>query len=249
MKKHARIAVLCAGALLAAPFAHAQASLADIDKNIRDAWSKLNSFSGVIKIDGNVAFSPPGTTPPPNAPKLPLTGAGTTEYLKDGDKAKYRQQIQAKLLGMVAAVDAVFDGAKLHLKTDLSGNQKIQQTEPSIDKGLVPPGGGPLLDEVQKFLALTPKPEAQVNGRTAYQLEGKLKDGLTLPLPVASVLISIDKETGGLTQLEFLGNDPTSKVTLAISEIQVNPALKAENFTPPTISAAPKATPAAAPAN
>lgn len=241
MKKHVRIALLCAGAVLAAPFAHAQASLADIDKSVREAWGKLNSFSGAIKVEGNLAFAPPGAPVNPSAPKLPLTGSGTTEYLKDGDKAKYRQQIQAKMLTLVAGIDAVFDGTKLYLKTDLSGNQKIQQTEPSIDKGLVPPGGGPLLDEVQKFITLTPKPDAELNGRPVYQLEGKLKEGQTLVLPVTSVMISIDKEMGSLAQLDFLGADPTSKVTLTVTDIKANPPLTPENFAPPTIAAKPNA--------
>ena len=241
MKKHLRIALLCAGAVLAAPFAHAQASLADIDKNVREAWGKLNSFSGALKIDGNVAFGAPGAPVSPSAPKLPLSGAGTTQYLKDGEKLKYRQKIQANLLSLSAGIDAVFDGTKLHLKTDISGTQKIQQSEPSLNKGLVPPGGGPLLDELQKFLALTPKADVQLNGRAVYQLEGKLKEGQTLELPVASVLISLDKETGSLAQLEFLGSDPTAKVSLTITDIQVNPPLKPEDFTPPTTIVTPAA--------
>jgi len=242
MKKHLRIAVLCAGAVLAAPFAHAQASLADIDKNVREAWGKLNAFSGTIKIDGNLAFAAPGATVNPSAPKLPLTGSGTTTYLKEGEIAKFRQQIQAKLLTLTAAVDAVFDGTKLYLKTDINGTQKIQQAQPSLDKGLVPPGGGPLLDEVQKFLTLTPKPDAQLNGRAVYQLDGKLKEGQSFELPVTSVVVSLDKETGSLAQLEFLGNDPASKVTLSITDIQVNPPLKPEDFTPPAATVTPPVT-------
>lgn len=239
MKKKLCIAAACAGALLAAPFAHAQAALADVDKQIREAWSKVNSFSGVVKIDGMVAFAANGAAPNPKAPKLPLTGSGNILYQKDGDKAKYRQTIDAKLLSMVAGVDAVFDGEKLRLKTNLQGTQKVQDAEPSIDKGLVPPGGGPLLDEIQKHIELTPKADAQLNGRPVFVLEGKLKPGEKMVLPVSSVNISIDKEIGALSQLEFIGSDASSKITLAVNDIKLNPEIKPDAFAPP-VATAPK---------
>lgn len=246
MKKKAVLAVLFAATAICSPFARAQAPLAEIDKGVREAWAKLGSFSGTLKLDGIVSLSPPGAPVNPNAAKIPITGAGTIEYLKAGDKAMYRQVLDGKVLTIVGGIESVFDGTKLHLKTNISGQQKVESTEPSIEKGLVPPGGGPLLDEVQKHLVLTPKADAQVNGRAAYVLEGKMKEGEKFDLPVASANIFLDKETGALSQLEFVGTDATNKITLSVNDIKVNPEIPADRFAPPV--AALKANPAAAPA-
>lgn len=250
MKKKAVLAVLLAATVVCSPFARAEASLADIDKNVREAWAKLKSFSGTLKLDGLVSLAPPGAAPNPNAPKIPITGSGLIEYLKDGEKAMYHQVIDGKVLTLVGGIESVFDGTKFYLKTNISGKQKVETTEPSIEKGLVPPGGGSLLDEVQKHLVLTPKPDAEVNGRAAYVLEGKMKEGEKFDLPVAAATIYLDKETGALSQLEFLGTDASNKITLSVNDIKVNPAIAPERFAPPVAAVAtpPAAAPAPAPA-
>lgn len=247
MKKKTVLAALLAAATLCSPFAQAETSLADIEKNVSEAWAKLKSFSGTLKLDGMISLAPPGTA---NAPKLPITGGGLIEYLKAGDKAMYHQVIDGKVLTIAGGIESVFDGEKLHLKTNISGKQKVETTEPSIEKGLVPPGGSTLLSEVQKHLVLTPKPDAEVNGRAAYVLEGKMKEGEKFDLPVASANIFIDKETGALSQLEFIGSDATNKVTLSVNDIKVNPEISADHFAPPvaTVAAPPGAAPAPAPA-
>ena len=246
MKKRTVLAVLLAASVICSPIARAQTPLAEIDKSVREAWSKLKSFSGVLKLDGNVSFSPPGAAANPNAPKIPITGAGTIEYLKEGETAKYRQVIDGKVLAFTGGIESVFDGTKLHLKTNINGQQQIETTEPSIEKGLVPPGGGSLLDEVQKHLELTPKPDAELNGRKTFVVEGKMKEGQKFDLPVASANIFLDKETGALSQIEFVGTDATNKITLSVTEIKVNPEIPADRFAPPVVAVKPA--PGAAPA-
>lgn len=250
MKKKAVLALLLAGGVLCAPFAQAQPTLAEIDKGVREAFAKLNSFSGVLKLDGMISLAPPGPAGSPPAPKIPITGGGSIDYLKAGDKTMYRQVLDGKVLTIAGGIEAVFDGEKFHLKTNISGTQKVEVTEPSIEKGLVPPGGASLLDEVQKHLDLTPKADATINGRPAYVLEGKMKAGQKFDLPVASATIFLDKETGALSQLDFLGTDPTNKITLAVNDIKVNPEIKPDLFAPPVaaVKTAPAAAPGAAPA-
>jgi len=249
LKRHLLSFAACAALLCALP-ASAQPTLAEIETKVKEAWGKVKSLTGTVVIDGLVGMpGPAGAAPNPNALKLQISGGGNVAYLKDGEKSKYRQVLDAKVmpLNLGGGVELVFDGEQLHVKTTIGGTQKVNVEKPSIDKGAFPPGGGMLLDAVQERINLTPKADAEVNGRKCWVLEGALKPGEKLDLPVAGANLYIDQETGAMAKVELLGKDAGQSVSITVNDLKVDAPLSAADFAPPVVTAAPA--PAAAPAS
>ena len=201
----------------------ADVSLEAAEAAIRAAWDKLKSFSADIGIDAKV---PLGET------RIEVSATGTEEFLKDGDKTKYRQQITARTpepMVMEGSAEMLFDGADLHMTFEYFGTQKTETTKPRLDKGCVPPGGGMLLSQLKTQLDLRIKPDTEVDGKKVYVIEGTPKsqpEGFT----IHKVALYIDKEFGFLRKAELSQSETEVAATMTKSNIKVNPELPASRF-------------------
>lgn len=230
------VALIVTSNLAGFPIA-AQEPLANVEAKIRQAWDKHRSLSGVISVEATL---------PIGESRLPVFGSGTVDFLKDAGKNKYRQQITAKTpepMTLEAGVDVIFDGTILYITTEFMGTKDTSQSAPDLFKGAVPPGGGPLLDAMKSKFILAVKPDVQVNGKSCWVLEAKLKE----PLPEVAMqqgMVYFDKETGLALKMEVYESDTAILGTATVSNVKLNPQLSPSMFVyvpPPAPPAAPAA--------
>jgi outer membrane lipoprotein-sorting protein len=222
--------------------AFAQDTIDSVEAKVREAWAKNQSISANVAIEANV---PLGQT------RMLLSGGGTMNYLKGGDKEMYRQTISAKLpdpMTIEVKADVLFDGADLYLTTELFGKQKSEKATPDLLKGAVPPGGGMLFDVLKKELNLALKPEAPLDGKAMYVIEATPKNAVDPEVPFGSATLYLDKESGMLTKVEINEPSGTRLAGITYTGIKLNPEIPASLFVYVPPAPPQPAAPAAAPA-
>lgn len=207
--------------LLSCGMAGANASLEEVEGKISNAWDQLKSLTGTVSIE---AVLPIGET------RITVSGGGTLEYLKSGDKPMYRQDLSAKTpepLNLEGKVSTLFDGTDFYLSTSMLGREESTKTSPDLARGAVPPGGGMLLDAVKTQLDLKVLPDAVLDEKPVFVLEGTPKAS---DLPFTKALLTIDKGTGVLRKLELFESAGVVAATINVTDVTINAPLPAANF-------------------
>ena len=179
------------------------------------SWKQVQSFSGDVAMD---FLLPVGAEP------LPLTGAGTLDYLRDKDKEKdkYRLKIVSKVpepFAMEMKLDVIYDDDTVYSTTEMMGQKHKQQGKPSLEQNALPPGGSKLIDAMEAQMVLVPLPDAKVGEHDVFVIEGKPREAT---LPFFKAIFYIDKGLGIQRKSEIYQQDGTVGVTMTFSNIKLN---------------------------
>ncbi|MBI2435396.1 MAG: hypothetical protein HYV26_21285 [Candidatus Hydrogenedentes bacterium] len=204
--------------------ANAQDSLRAVEKKIQAAWEQVSTLVASVKMESHL---------PVGEDDVVAQGEGQLEYLKAEPKAKYRQQMKISIpppLSMEAGFEFLFDGEALYLMNEVMGQMTIAKADaPDLEKGALPPGGGPLLDALKSEMQLSVLPEMDVDGRSAYVLEGKRRRGDPHD-PVQRAVFYIDKENGIQRRVEFFSADGALNTRIDYSGFKLNIPIDAQRF-------------------
>ena len=207
--------------LSAAPFAHAEETLASVQERVSKAWNTVRALRADVTIMSEM---------PTEAESVLTSGKGLLEYHSDGDVGRYRQTMTITLPPPIedeAKLEVLFDGKSLYLVNEVMGQIAAEKhAQADISSGVMPPGGAPLIAVLQERLEMKVLEEASVDGKMCFVLEGKPKE----PLPLERVVIYIDKRTGMQLKAEFYEGGAKPGSTVSYTNVRMNPQLSAERF-------------------
>jgi outer membrane lipoprotein-sorting protein len=218
--------------LLAAVPAVAAENLDAAASSIRAAFDKHNTLKAQI---GIAASLPIGTQ------RIAINGEGLLFYAKRDGAAKYRQQLTLQMpdpLRMEVGLQAVYDGSRLQVSQQILGQTQTNDRNNALAQGAFPPGGGLLMDLLEKEFDLKRLPDARIEGESVFVLEGMPKPN-GAPAPYVRMLASVDQATGVLRELQLFESDGVVTVTITQGKIELNPDLSKETFTLPPSGAPP----------
>jgi len=202
-------------ALLAAEAAAPQ-SIESIEKAIVEKWDALSAMSAAFDINVQVQLNPDN----PNLMKL--TGAGSTDYRKKGDKKCYRVDAWAGFspASKMAQFQAVHDGTTLY--RDISVPLlKIRETGAADPSEAITPGGKELLEMAHKYVDLAAAASEKVADQDCYVVEGALKEQ-DAKNPVAKIKICFAKATGVPLLIAALDKAGVQIGSIALKDVKVN---------------------------
>ncbi len=226
---------LLAAILLLIPFAGvAEPTLAEVDRQVRQAWEGVHALRAELAVKTRFQMG---------LERVDSESAGTLAYRKDGAQEKYR--IRAGLKGGLGeklakgAIETLFDGATLYRINAIGANRQARIIEANVLEQTTPPGGGRLLDCIKAQCEIKAVRETQCDGVPAFALECLPKNhgGVTA---VKRLCVYLDRELGLQRKAVFFGEQGEEVSVLTLSNVTVNPDLAAESFTAPPAASAPR---------
>ena len=200
------------------------ATLEEADAAIRAAWKKEDLFSAVLRVDA---------MPATGSRRLVLRGEGNVYFQRTDGVEKYRNVLRLQFpepmkAGM--AHEAVFNGETLFVFNESLGSERGLQPENALERGIVPPGGGLLLDALGSAADLTALEDQEFEGRTAYVIAGTTKSGGEGAPMFARLVAYIDQESGALLQLDLFERAQVKTATITLAEFDFNPSIDPASF-------------------
>ncbi len=200
----------------------AEESLEEAASAITAAWDKIEALEADMQI---TATAPMGTE------VMKLEGTGHVYYLRDGDTAKYRQEMTIKLPPPVEGESkhtSIFNGKELFLINETMGQVEVQKADIDFSKGAAPPGGKPLLDALGESLELKRLPDTELEGTPVYVIEGTPKAGSGADYD--KVTLYVDKDYGVQRKIEIASAPGKPSVTMAWTTLKHNPEIDPKVF-------------------
>jgi len=206
---------------------------------LRAAWETVDSLRADVTVSARL---PIGET------RLEVAGNGTLEFLRHEGKEMYRQRIVMTMSpphAMDGVSETICNGERIDLVTEFMNNRNRTRVEPDLFKGIGPPGGGPLLDLLEKDCTLRVLPDARVDDTDVFVLEAIPKVPQS-GMAERKAVLYFDKATGLQRKVELYESAAVITAVTTVSNVKLNPGIDPGRFNLP--AAPPPAAPSAAPA-
>lgn len=198
-------------------------SLETVKSSLDEAWKKVNSFTCDITAK---ILMPVGREP------VESTGTGQLNYLRDGGKDKYRQQIVSRVaepFSVELKLDVLYDGDTVYTTAEFMGQKKSYKGKPSVEQNALPPGGSRLVKALEEQMAITVLPNETLGGHEVFVLEGTYKNPA---VPLAKARFYLDRELGIQRKTEIYQGDGTVAISFLFENVQLNSQPDPALFTP-----------------
>lgn len=232
------VMVLTCWTALSAPSVEAEAPETPeaVAAAVRAAWAAVDALQADVTVSARL---PIGET------RLDVAGKGTLEFLRHEGKEKYRQRIVMTMSpphAMQGVSEVICDGERIDLVTEFMNTRNRTRVEPDLFKGIGPPGGGPLLDLLEKDYRLRVLSNARVDDTDVFVLEATPKVPQSGMADRKAVLY-FDKVTGLLRKMELYESVAVITAVTTVSNVKLNPKIDPGRFSlpaaPPPAAAAP----------
>src|SRR5690606_6532844 len=128
------------------------------------------------------------------------------------------------------AHEAVYTGEALYVFNETLGKEYGLKAESAIARGVVPPGGGLLLDALSEAAELSVREDREIAGRKAYVLAGAARAAGDVPPMFERLMAYVDQETGALLALELYERAQVKTVNIVLSEFDFSPSIDPASF-------------------
>lgn len=200
------------------------ATLEEADAAIRGAWNKEDLFSAVLRVEA---------MPPTGSRRLVVRGEGNVYFQRAEGVERYRNVLRLQFpepmkAGM--AHEAVFNGETLYVFNESLGRERGMKPENALTRGIVPPGGGQLLDALTAAAELSALPEEEIEGRKAFVLQGTARTTEGEAPMFERLLAYVDQETGALLRLDIFERAQVKTATISLAEFDFSPSIDPASF-------------------
>jgi outer membrane lipoprotein-sorting protein len=224
--RHGAVIALLVGMLLAFPAATtAEETIDTVEKKIIELFDQYDSitYKVTMTLDANMG----GMT-------ISSKGEGTSEYMKKDDKTLFRQEMaittenpRSPGQSMTSNSMKICDGEFIYtLQEQGSIKQAFKQNIADVDSV---PGGKMMFDYLNKHGDLKLLPGEEIDGEEVYVIAVTLKQGNPMGVPTKRKRY-ISKKTGLPVRLEMFGPDDKVMMTIAMSDVKINPKVDPSRF-------------------
>ena len=217
MKIHICLTTVAISLLTLQAGALAGETLESVEKKIIEQWSKLKSMSAKTTMEMTMQG-------------MSMKSDGTTEYLNDQGKEKYRMDMKMEQSfgdqKMEGSVSTISDGTFVYNLNDMMGQKMAMKQKADSLQGA--PGGRQMFDNMKKNSELTLLPDEKIDGQAAYVIESKPKS--PGPQPMSKSKMYFAKDSGIMIKMVGLDAEGKAIMTMNVKDVKLNPKISPDRF-------------------